>query len=295
VNKNLLGSALQVSEICIGTGSFGVHLRQAGGRRLVRTLDAALERGINFMDTGLSYGAGIVENFLGKYLQSRPTNNIVICTTIPPYDSTTNRFSLAYPKGWIETATRTSLRLLKREYIDLQLLHTWDDGWSPTDSRLDELYRLKTSGLVCEIGLSVKDNSPSAAMALVQYQTSLIVQVPINPLRYKAMLPLYHFCTTNGVPLLGRMPFEHGNLLSPPNRSQLYSLFHAASKRPPSCSAARSLILFSTTLPKISSTVVGMTRVRHVIQNTTSVYDDLFETPVAMLRAWATRRDVVND
>ena len=58
-------SGLRVSEVCLGTMTFGVSVDEAAAKTVV---DTAIDCGVNFMDTANSYSAGESENMLGKAL-----------------------------------------------------------------------------------------------------------------------------------------------------------------------------------------------------------------------------------
>src|SRR5262249_20813625 len=118
--RGFLRSGVALSEICLGTASFAAHLKSK--RRLSRTLDAAFERGINSVDAALSYGNGAVEFFLGMYVSAARKKNINIISKIPPIKSTRRVLREVYPPGWITRATEATLRLIKRDYVDIQLL-----------------------------------------------------------------------------------------------------------------------------------------------------------------------------
>src|SRR5205085_11421079 len=67
-------SGLKVSELCLGTMTFGHGTDEAEARRIV---DLAFEAGVNFFDTANSYGDGQSEVLLGKALKGRRREAIV--------------------------------------------------------------------------------------------------------------------------------------------------------------------------------------------------------------------------
>ena len=66
--RRLGKSGLKVSEICLGTMTFGHGADEAEANRMV---DLALDAGINFFDTANSYAEGESEILLGKALKGQ--------------------------------------------------------------------------------------------------------------------------------------------------------------------------------------------------------------------------------
>jgi aryl-alcohol dehydrogenase-like predicted oxidoreductase len=67
-------TGLKVSELCVGTMTFGHGTDEAEARRIV---DLALDAGVNFFDTANSYGNGESEVLLGKALKGRRRGSVV--------------------------------------------------------------------------------------------------------------------------------------------------------------------------------------------------------------------------
>ena len=67
-------TGLKVSEVCLGTMTFGHGADVAESKRMV---DMAIEAGVNFFDTADTYGEGESEEFLGKALQGRRRDAVV--------------------------------------------------------------------------------------------------------------------------------------------------------------------------------------------------------------------------
>ena len=135
---NQLGaSELRVSEICLGTMTFG---QQNTIKDAHAQLDYALDRGVNFIDTAEMYPVpaqadtqGRTESFIGEWLVKRPRDRIVLATKIagPGRPITWVRGgSLAVNRANVRTAVDDSLRRLKTEYIDLYQVH-WPDRYVP--------------------------------------------------------------------------------------------------------------------------------------------------------------------
>lgn len=144
--RKLGDSDLLVSRIGLGCNNFGRRLDLAGTRAVV---DAALDAGINFLDTAERYGEGDSERFLGEVLRGR-RERVVLATKFGggPQDGTP-RGSAAY----IRTAVEGSLERLQTDRIDLFYYHS-PDGVSPIAETLAALHELVEHGKVGWLGCS---------------------------------------------------------------------------------------------------------------------------------------------
>ena len=128
----LLGrTGLRVSEICLGTMTFGEDWGWGASKdESRRILDHYLDAGGNFVDTANVYTNGTSETFLGEFLAGR-RGRVVLATKY------TNAMPGADPKAAdanaagnhrknMAQALDASLRRLKTDYLDLYWLHIWD-------------------------------------------------------------------------------------------------------------------------------------------------------------------------
>jgi aryl-alcohol dehydrogenase-like predicted oxidoreductase len=135
---NQLGdSELRVSEICLGTMTFG---QQNSVKDAHEQLDYALAHGINFIDTAEMYPVpaqaetqGRTESFVGEWLAKKARDRVVVATKIAGPGrpiSWVRGGSLAVNRANVRAAVDDSLRRLKTDYIDLYQIH-WPDRYVP--------------------------------------------------------------------------------------------------------------------------------------------------------------------
>lgn len=150
----LLGtSGLRVSEICLGTMSFGDQWGFGADEATShRVLDAYARAGGNFLDTANKYHGGQTERIVGKWLEAR-RHEMVVAT----------KYTLAMDHEDVNTAgnhrknlsrsVESSLRRLRTDYIDLLWVHAWDEHtpYQETMRALDDLVR---AGKVFYVGVS---------------------------------------------------------------------------------------------------------------------------------------------
>jgi aryl-alcohol dehydrogenase-like predicted oxidoreductase len=149
VDYRFLGeTGVRVSELCLGTMSFGGSADEAASGAI---FEAAREAGVNFFDTANVYNGGRSEEILGGLIEGC-RDQVVVATkayfpTGPgPNDRGSSRYHLV-------RAVEDSLRRLDTDRIDLLYVHRFDDrtGLSETLRALDDLVR---SGKVLYLGAS---------------------------------------------------------------------------------------------------------------------------------------------
>ena len=157
---NLLGNTgLKVSELCLGTMTFGGKGRfKAIGSLSQEPVDALMKKsidaGINFIDTANVYSEGMSEELTGQSIHNLGVdrNSLVLATKVRgkmgegPNDSGLTR------KHILQQA-EASLKRLKTDYIDLYQVHSFDP-LTPFEETLGALDDLVKSGKVRYIGAS---------------------------------------------------------------------------------------------------------------------------------------------
>ena len=119
--RRLGSSGLKVSEICVGTMTFGHGTDAAEADRLVGT---ALDAGVNFFDTADGYSDGLSETMLGAALGSRRRDAVIATKVFNPMGPGPNDSGMS--RAHIMTAVEDSLRRLGTDYIDLYFIHHVD-------------------------------------------------------------------------------------------------------------------------------------------------------------------------
>ncbi len=149
-------TGLQVSELCLGTGSFGglgVYKKtgQIGQKEADNIVSTALDSGINFFNTAETYSDGLAETILGKALGPRRKEAIVITKVHPTRSPGPNDGGLSR-KHLIE-GCEASLKRLQTDYIDLYELHMPDE-YTPLEVTLRALDDLMRAGKIRYFGCS---------------------------------------------------------------------------------------------------------------------------------------------
>lgn len=151
----LLGkSGLRVSELCLGTMTFGEDWGWGASKEESRKIfDAFAEAGGNFIDTSVNYTNGTSETFVGEFAHS-DRDHFVIATkyTLTRPDQTDPNQGGNHRKNLRQSVQR-SLKRLQTDYIDLLYLHMWD-FFTPVEEVLRGLDDLVRQGVVNYIAIS---------------------------------------------------------------------------------------------------------------------------------------------
>jgi aryl-alcohol dehydrogenase-like predicted oxidoreductase len=150
----LLGkSGLRVSELCLGTMTFGEDWgwgsSKDGSRQI---LDAFLEAGGNFIDTANIYTNGSSETLLGEFLKGR-RDSAVLATKYTNAMPGTDANAAGNQRKNMMRAVEASLKRLQTDYIDLYWLHIWDKI-TPLDEVMRGFDDLVRQGKILHAGVS---------------------------------------------------------------------------------------------------------------------------------------------
>ena len=118
--RTLGGTGLRVSTHCLGTMMFGAW-GNPDHDECVRTINAAIDAGINFVDTADVYSSGESEEIVGKALKGR-RDEVVLATKVHG-EMGTGRNDRGNSRVWIMREVEHSLRRLGTDHIDLYQIH----------------------------------------------------------------------------------------------------------------------------------------------------------------------------
>ena len=205
-----LGSTgLKVSELCLGTMTFGSDATEEVSGRI---LDRFVDSGGNFIDTADVYSDGMSEEIIGRWLKGKRRDDLVIATKV--------RFAMGQrpndvglSRKHILIGIETSLRRLRTDYVDLYQVHCWDRT-TPLEETLSTVDVLVRSGKVRYLGAS--------NFTAWQLQKALDVSACHGWERFVCLQPLYnlldryvewdllHVCQNEGVGIIPWSPLRGG-------------------------------------------------------------------------------------
>ena len=180
--RRLGRSGLKVSEICLGTMTFGNGADEAEAARMVH---AAFDAGVNFFDTADAYVNGVSEAMLGKALKGRRSDAIIASKVFNPMGGRPNDSGMS--RLHIKQAVEDSLRRLQTDYIDVYYIHHVDIQ-TPLEEMLQAFDDLVRQGKILYTACSnyeawrlmealwLSDSHGWARFAAYQPQYSLVVR-----------------------------------------------------------------------------------------------------------------------
>ena len=216
--RQLGASGLQVSAIGLGTNNFGRRLDAAATETVVH---AALDAGVNMIDTSNSYGGGDSEEFIGRALKGR-RHEAVLATKVSSRVSDGPN-NAGNSRKHIYDQVDVSLRKLRTDYLDLYQIHWWDPNTpiEETLRALDELIRagkVRYAGCsnfaawqVCESHWTAKTLGINGFVSMQPHYSMLYRQPE------EEMIP---FCDKYGIGILPYYPLENGFLTGKYRRDQ---------------------------------------------------------------------------
>lgn len=148
--RTLGRTGVQVSTLALGAMNFG-PIGRTTQEEATAIVDAALEAGINVIDTADMYGQGASEEMVGQAIAGR-RDDIVLATkaTLPMGDDRNRRGG---SRRWVTRALEDSLRRLGVDHVDLYQMHRWDPTTSDEET-LAALTDLQRAGKIRYFGSS---------------------------------------------------------------------------------------------------------------------------------------------
>jgi aryl-alcohol dehydrogenase-like predicted oxidoreductase len=149
--RNLGRTGVKVSALCLGTMMFG---RSANEQDSIAITHAALDKGVNFVDTADAYSGGASERFVGAALSGGRRASVVLATKAFFPQDQKNPNARGLSRRHLIEACDASLQRLQTDWIDLYQLHRSQSD-IPIDETLRALDDLIRQGKVRYIGTSM--------------------------------------------------------------------------------------------------------------------------------------------
>ena len=147
-------TGLRVSKLCLGTwGIGGAGWDSYSDESRMDAIKAALEGGINFIDTAPAYNAGKAECYVGETLSKLKKRREVVISTKCGNKFVDGKYLRCGSKESILKQCDESLKNLKTDYIDIYLVH-WPDPDVELEETIDAVSTLKKEGKILHAGVS---------------------------------------------------------------------------------------------------------------------------------------------
>jgi aryl-alcohol dehydrogenase-like predicted oxidoreductase len=154
MNYQLLGkSGLRVSDLCLGTMTFGEDWGWGSAKEEAKTIyDAFREAGGNFIDTANLYTGGTSESFVGEFIAGH-RSEVVVATKYTNSAPGNDANAGGNQRKNMVQSVEASLKRLGTDYIDLYWQHVWDT-MTPVEEVMRAFDDLVRAGKVLYVGIS---------------------------------------------------------------------------------------------------------------------------------------------
>jgi len=307
-------TGLQVSELCLGTGSFGgrgVYEKTGtiGQDEANYLVNMCLDAGINFFDTAETYSDGWAEEILGNALVSRRKEAIIVTKAHPTRSPGPN--DGGFSRNHIIDGCNASLKRLRTDYIDVYELHMFDE-YTPLEVTLRAMDDLVRAGKVRYIGcsnfsgwqvmkcLAISDKNGWERFMTLEAMYSLAsrwLEFELVPLCLDQGVGILAFSPLHGGYLSGKyrrnQPWPGGTRFKKPENTggwpikldELYNMVDVLDKIAPEHQAtvAQTALNYVLRKPGISSLIIGIRNARQLEENLKATEFTLTPEEVAML------------
>ncbi|NND31965.1 MAG: aldo/keto reductase [Saprospiraceae bacterium] len=219
----------------VGFGAWGISGRDWGNTddaKSKKAIHAALDAGVNFIDTADVYGFGHSEELIRQVLDERSDKDKVVIATKAGnnfYPVLDQEYQITpinedYSIKHLEFAVEQSLKRLNVEKLDILQLHSPGLDILEQDEPWEALTRLKNSGKVRQVGWSVQSFKETGQAHILERHHDLIevIQVRYNLLEREAENVLFPLALKYGTGVIVRIPLIFGLLTGKFNRSTTF-------------------------------------------------------------------------
>jgi aryl-alcohol dehydrogenase-like predicted oxidoreductase len=195
------GTQLHVSRVGLGTWAMGGWMWGGTDERdSVATIQAALDQGINLIDTAPVYGFGVSEKIVGQAIETAGRRDQAVIATKVGLEWRDGKVYRNATRGRIMVEIDESLRRLRTDYIDLYQVH-WPDPLVPIEETAEAMRTLYDQGKIRAIGVS---NFSVAQMERFRRVAPLhVLQPPYNLFERRIEAEILPYCRANNIVTLG--------------------------------------------------------------------------------------------
>ena len=274
-----MNTPLSFSPLGFGCASLWAS-RLLSEKKAQALIHQAIDGGINYFDTGASYGCGLGETRLGKALQQQQRESLIVSTKAGTLCQRWGKKRKDFSATAVYDSLQRSLQRLQKDYVDIFYLHG-PEANDINDSLLQQLEEIQNQGLARAIGIN-SFNPEFVRLAAQQYPIFSVYMIEYNV--YNAHnLPLAEWLKQQGKYVvagaaLGRAMYtnNHYHIYRPKNlwywlRSLKSDHKHNASKFKPEksspLSAVQKALQFTLTPECIDCAVFSTTSMQHLHEN----------------------------
>jgi aryl-alcohol dehydrogenase-like predicted oxidoreductase len=289
--RKLGRTGFEVSEIAHGLWGVSGWTGSSDAESL-DSMQRAVERGCNFFDTAWAYGNGHSDALLGQILARNKGVRLYAASKVPPLNGkwpakAEYKYRDVFPAEHVRHHAELIRNNLGVETIDLLQFHVWDDSWTNEAEFRDTVEGLKSEGVIRAFGLSLNRWQPENALQALRTGLVDVVQVVYNVFDQAPEDKLFPLCRELNIGVIARVPLDEGGLsgtltldtkfpegdwrngyFSPENLANTVARAEKLKALlPDSITLADMALRFILSNPDVSTTIVGMRKLKHVEGN----------------------------
>ncbi len=299
--RALKDTGIDISTVALGTWAVGggSWWGNSDDTESIKAIQAAVDSGINLIDTAPAYGFGKSEEVVGKAIEGK-RDKVVLSTKCGlrwkdsrgafKFELNGNRVNIYLHPDTIRVELEDSLRRLKTDYIDIYFTH-WqsvEPGFVAIEDTMAALLKLKDQGKIRAIGASnispgqIKEYEKFGSLDVIQPKYSMLARTIEDE-----VLPL---CITRSIGTMAYSPLEQGLLagkytketvipegqyrnnlswFQPGNRERVIDMLDSWKDLLDkyNCKLSQLVIAWTTSVPGITTALCGGRKVSHVEEN----------------------------
>ena len=227
-------TGMNVSQMCLGTWGFGgVGWDNYPTETRMDALWAAVEKGINFLDTAPAYNGGAAEEFLGNALKEIGRERFLITTKTGNEFVNPTTYRRCGHREDIIRICEDSLRRLQTDYIDLLLVH-WPDPEVDVKETMSAMQYLKDTGKIRHIGVSnfskaqIEEGLEVSDIEALEPQFSMVHTTDMELMKWTASKGIANmtYGSIGGGILTGKYRTLPKDFIESDSRNRFYKHFH---------------------------------------------------------------------
>lgn len=314
---NLGNTGLKVSRLCLGTMGFGTSQWRPwvmNEDTSTPVVQAAVARGINFIDFADFYSMGVSEEVVGRALQATPRHKLVMASKCF-YAMSDDVNDRGLSRKHIMDAVDNSLKRIGTDYLDLFVIHAFDPS-TPMEETMRALEDLVRAGKIRYIGAStmyvwqfVKMNELAKRMGWTPFVS---MQCQLNAAYREEEREMIPYCRHEGIAVTPFSPLARGllagNLGSLRSKTDAFTTDQYGDETSRNIAKAVAQVAENRGLkssqvalawvanrPGVTSTLVGVETVAQLDENIAALDIQLTDAELAEIDRWYTPCDVIND
>jgi len=195
------GTRLRVSRVALGTWAMGGWMWGGTDENAsIATIRAALDQGMNLIDTAPVYGFGVSEEIVGRALGVAGLRSRAVIATKVGLESRDGKVYRNATRARVMQEIDESLRRLRTDYIDIYQVH-WPDPLVPIEETAEAMRTLYEQGKIRAVGVS---NFSVAQMKRFRQLAPLhVLQSPYNLFERAIDAEILPYCRANNIATLG--------------------------------------------------------------------------------------------